>query len=209
METVDLTDETEIILTGDPSDASTCNKIQMLEEMLKQKRKEKRDAERRYRSLKEEVEELEGQLQRLVDNARMAEMERNRPDWSKDFEWSEEARQVLKNVFKLPSFRPLQEEIVNATLAKRDTLVLLPTGGGKSLVYMLPAVMRKGLTLVVSPLISLMHDQVTNTRSSPTPTPPLASSSRFLLSLPPLASSSRFLFSLPPLTYLLPDLHSP
>ncbi|EKX33617.1 hypothetical protein GUITHDRAFT_39919, partial [Guillardia theta CCMP2712] len=85
-------------------------------------------------------------------------------DWSKDFEWSGETRSVLRDVFRLSSFRPLQEEIINATLSNKDTLVLLPTGGGKSLVYMLPAVMRKGLTLVVSPLISLMHDQVSQLR---------------------------------------------
>jgi len=67
---------------------------------------------------------------------------------------------TLKKVFKLDKFRPLQREIIQAVLDKRDILVLLATGGGKSLCYQLPAVMQPGLTVVVSPLISLIQDQV-------------------------------------------------
>jgi len=58
------------------------------------------------------------------------------------------------------------EQVINASLSKRDTLVLMPTGGGKSLVYMLPALVEQGFSLVVSPLVSLMHDQVTQLRSA-------------------------------------------
>lgn len=66
----------------------------------------------------------------------------------------------LKSVFGYDAFRPLQREIMEAALGGRDALAILPTGGGKSLCYQLPALQREGLTVVVSPLIALMKDQV-------------------------------------------------
>src|SRR5476651_2188470 len=69
-------------------------------------------------------------------------------------------RDALKHHFGFAAFRPLQEDIVNDVLAGRDVFALLPTGGGKSLCYQLPALLAPGLTVVISPLIALMKDQV-------------------------------------------------
>ncbi|MEQ1693014.1 MAG: RecQ family ATP-dependent DNA helicase, partial [Gemmatimonas sp.] len=79
---------------------------------------------------------------------------------SQSFGTLDGARATLRARFGYPDFRPPQIRAVQSVLSGRDALIVLPTGGGKSLCYQVPALMRSGLTIVVSPLISLMKDQV-------------------------------------------------
>ncbi|XP_024995996.1 mediator of RNA polymerase II transcription subunit 34 isoform X1 [Cynara cardunculus var. scolymus] len=81
-------------------------------------------------------------------------------NWSGSFEWDDEADDIRFNIFGIPGYRANQQEIINAIMSRRDVLVIMAAGGGKSLCYQLPAVIRHGIALVVSPLLSLIQDQV-------------------------------------------------
>ncbi len=83
--------------------------------------------------------------------------------------------ETLEHYFGHSAFRPLQEEVVDAILDKQDVLMILPTGGGKSLCYQLPTLLMEGITVVVSPLLALMHDQVVSLRENDIPAAMLSS----------------------------------
>src|SRR5437667_10995673 len=85
-------------------------------------------------------------------------------------------REHLQNLFGLDDFRPAQREVIESVLAGRDVLCVMPTGAGKSLCYQLPGAIAGGLTVVVSPLIALMADQVQQLRDEGIPAELLNSS---------------------------------
>ncbi|GAA5996911.1 RecQ family ATP-dependent DNA helicase [Rhodotorula paludigena] len=83
---------------------------------------------------------------------------------SSAFSWSAEARQLAKDLWGIEQWRMVQEPALNAHMDGRDVVTIMPTGGGKSLIYQIPALLLPGTTVVVTPLISLMSDQVHNLR---------------------------------------------
>ncbi|XP_023290637.1 ATP-dependent DNA helicase Q1 isoform X3 [Orussus abietinus] len=85
----------------------------------------------------------------------------SKKNWDTEkFPWSKDLRKALTGVFKIDSFRSLQLSTMNAVISKEDVILVMPTGGGKSLCYQLPAAISKGITIVISPLVSLMEDQL-------------------------------------------------
>ncbi|KPV77044.1 uncharacterized protein RHOBADRAFT_34512, partial [Rhodotorula graminis WP1] len=78
------------------------------------------------------------------------------------YSWSREAKELAKDVWGVTAWRMAQEGAINATMDGRDVVTVMPTGGGKSLIYQVPALLSPGLTVVITPLISLMSDQVHN-----------------------------------------------
>lgn len=109
----------------------------------------------RQSELKALLEECKGSGSPVNESASVAV-----ENWSGPFDWDSQADDVKFNVFGIPSYRANQREIINAVMSGRDVLVIMAAGGGKSLCYQLPAIIRDGISLVVSPLLSLIQDQV-------------------------------------------------
>lgn len=110
---------------------------------------------------KRQLIERKEQLQKaLVHSVKSSETE-NRHVWeSESFDWSLNLKKNLKNIFLMDEYREHQLSAMNASLSGEDVILIMSTGGGKSLCYQLPATIRKGFTLVITPLISLMEDQM-------------------------------------------------
>ena len=100
--------------------------------------------------------------QKLKDDALLKKsFTLSKKNWnSENFTWSKNLKKALTDVFKVKELRPLQLETMNAYMSNEDVILVMPTGGGKSLCYQLPAVISKGVTIVVSPLVALMEDQL-------------------------------------------------
>ena len=121
------------------------------------------------RQIENEIQKLEDRKQiltqrkeKLKDDALLKKsLSVSRGNWNKeDFSWSKDLKKALKDIFKIEKLRELQLPAMNANMSNEDVILIMPTGGGKSLCYQLPAVISKGITIVVSPLISLMEDQL-------------------------------------------------
>ena len=113
--------------------------------------------------LEERKQVLQAQLKSLEFENEKGEQssQHHETDWENGhFSWSSKVISVLKTHFRVDSLRPLQASAINATLSGRDLVLIMPTGGGKSLCYQLPALIGEGITLIISPLVSLMEDQM-------------------------------------------------
>ncbi|VAI04433.1 ATP-dependent DNA helicase Q-like 2 isoform X2 [Triticum aestivum] len=114
----------------------------------------------------EELYERQAQLKALLEISKTSRDTSNSApsvpleDWSGKFSWDSQVDDTRFNVFGISSYRSNQREIINSIMSGKDVLVIMAAGGGKSLCYQLPAVLRDGITLVVSPLLSLIQDQV-------------------------------------------------
>jgi ATP-dependent DNA helicase Q1 len=116
------------------------------------------DYEKKIRPLKLRRDELMNQINTCNNELKL--LPTSVPgEFSKEFSWDIEIQEALKNIFNINSFRVHQKEAINAVLSKKDVFVVKPTGGGKSLIFQAPAVIEEGFTLVISPLVSLSHDQ--------------------------------------------------
>ncbi len=138
------------------------NELEEIEGQIEAIEKEIRYLQSEKQSLFEKRDLIRSQLQSLDDPLTQTQScSRSDNDWEGgSFPWNDHLYSRLLDTFHLKSFRPLQLSCINATLSKRDVILIMPTGGGKSLCYQLPALVNKGFTLVISPLVSLMQDQL-------------------------------------------------
>ncbi|XP_034174377.1 ATP-dependent DNA helicase Q1 isoform X1 [Osmia lignaria lignaria] len=145
----------DVIILDDENQATEESEIAAIDYELKQIDSEIQKLEDRKKVLVQRKEKLR-------DDALLKKsLYVSKKDWGKeDFSWSKDLRNALKDVFKIKKLRDLQLPTMNAIMSNEDVILIMPTGGGKSLCYQLPAVISKGITIVVSPLVALMEDQL-------------------------------------------------
>jgi len=148
---IDITDDAdreEIEFPQDDELGQINKRLRVIKRKIIELESEKRSLEKRSTQLTEEKQKKE--CERLLSQ-----------DWDKKkFPWSDRMDLARKEIFGLEKYRPDQLSVMNATMSGHDCILIMPTGGGKSLTYQLPAVISEGVTLVVSPLLSLMEDQL-------------------------------------------------
>ena len=150
---IDSDDEESYEAAKSDQDAET--ELCKIDQEISDITKKIRNFEQRRRVLKLKAEKLREKIQQKECNALLDQ------DWERRrFSWSDQLDKAREEVFRIPSYRPDQLAVMNASMSGHDCLLIMPTGGGKSLTYQLPAVVSPGVTLVVSPLLSLMEDQV-------------------------------------------------
>ncbi|CAF3624135.1 unnamed protein product [Adineta steineri] len=122
------------------------------------------EIDQQMNSLRQQRNHLANRQKRLKETIKQKEQSTTTnliEQWKRtDFSWSSKIDEVRTNIFKINSFRQWQLETINVTLSGYDCILIMPTGGGKSLCYQLPAIISDGITIVVSPLISLVEDQI-------------------------------------------------
>lgn len=135
--------------------ASPEEELAAIDHELSQVASEIENLRNRQQYLQQRKESIKGRLLSLKSERVSAK------DWNgTEFPWSDKLESTLKTVFKINEFRPFQRATMNAVLSKEDTILLMPTGGGKSLCYQLPSLVTDGFFLVVCPLVALMEDQI-------------------------------------------------
>ena len=150
-------DDNDLSVNGAASSSKTNSELEVaqIDKEVAEINKQIQKLEGRKRILKRKAELLREKIQKEESDALLDQ------DWERRrFAWSERLDVARGEVFGLSSYRQDQLAVINATMSGHDCLLIMPTGGGKSLTYQLPAVVSEGVTLVISPLISLMEDQV-------------------------------------------------
>ncbi|KAI5723190.1 hypothetical protein M8J76_002669 [Diaphorina citri] len=162
MEIINLEMDEEKNKTTSQGETQKTSKIMEEEVHLNEVEKELAFVCKELKRLTERRKQLLELKDKLKDDLLLKKSNTSCPDdWEKtDYPWSDRVRSVLKSKFNLTDFRPNQLAAINIALLKKDAIIIMPTGSGKSLCYQLPALVNTGTTVVISPMISLMEDQI-------------------------------------------------